>query len=371
MKITLRIASAFCVTLISCGFPTLKKRDAQLLEKWNLANDPNRFGKYETKFSRLPKKVSLETTPWTDSYWPSYQGGIAYRWNNSNPENFKYTPPTKEDVLSYAGAQLAKLSPAEKYDIFMNDYSFPTVKSEWQRTNPRDPAWEGLCHGWAPATLHFSEPKATLITSSTGISIPFASSDIKALLTYYDGEFNSKPMRWIGTRCYADLSKQPSKKNSAACKDTNAGTFHVVISNEIGIKKRGFVADIERGVEVWNQPIIGYATKVIDEKQPSTNAAPGTVKVLKIETRMDYAVESGAGWEATPSDSNIGKSSSVYIYTIELSNDGKILGGDWESEHRPDFLWMQEKPDFEGYYSKIEDIYNASIASAAAFPEPK
>ncbi len=39
------------------------------------------------------------------------------------------------------------LSPAEKYDIYVGRYDYPTVQSEWKRTNPEDAHWEGLCHG--------------------------------------------------------------------------------------------------------------------------------------------------------------------------------------------------------------------------------
>ena len=44
----------------------------------------------------------------------------------------------------------------------------------------------------------------------------------------------------------------------AACADTNAGTFHTVIANMIGIQKIGLVEDRTYDYEVWNQPLRAF-----------------------------------------------------------------------------------------------------------------
>jgi hypothetical protein len=366
------IIPTLCVaTLASCERIPENQKFSRFHEAWNLVNNPQNFGQYETKFEKLPLEANLKSLAWSDSYWPSNLGGISHRWNALSPESFAYVSPSQDVVKNMSPAEIAKLSPAEKYDLFMENFSYPTVKSEWQRTSKDDAAWEGLCHGWAPAALHFEEPKPVLIISPSGIQIPFASSDIKALLTYVDGELNTSPTRWLGTRCNIDLNKHPEKKKTGACKDTNAGAFHIVIANEIGVLKNGFVADIERGFEVWNQPILGYSTKVLGEKGPSPNAAPGTVKELDIETRMDYTVESMAEWNKKDTTSGFINSTAYYRYSLEVDKDGNILGGEWVSENRPDFLWMQETPKFSEYFSGVEEIYNISINTLDAFPEPR
>ena len=37
-------------------------------------------------------------------------------------------------------------------------------------------------------------------------------------------------------------------------------------------------------------------------------------------------------------------SSRVYDYKLELNSKGEIIGGDWISEGRPDFIWLQKAP---------------------------
>jgi hypothetical protein len=368
MNSKLLAISLFCVS--ACESSYNQKSHSRFLEAWNLVNNPQNFGSYETKFEKLPLEGNLTKAGWTDSYWPTYQGGIAHRWNSETANDFRYESPTKEQVRGMKLAEIAALSPAEKFDIIMGEFEYPTVKSEWKRTHESAETWEGLCHGWAPAVLHFDEPKAVLVTSRDGIPVPMGSSDIKALLTYVDARLNPSPVRWIGTRCNTDLQAHPESRNSNACKDTNSGSFHVVISNEIGINKKGFVADIERGFQVWNQPITGYQARVLQEKKPSPTAASSAVKELDMEVRIDYTIESSAQWEAADPTSSFFTSSETYLYSIELDANGRIVGGEWESENRPDFLWMKEPPKFRGYFAKVKEIYDASIAATESLPEP-
>ncbi len=353
----------------ACGIATTQDRSARFLEKWNIANNPIRFGHYERNFQKLHLDGHTTKTAWSDTYWPSNRGGISARWNNSNPLDFIYESPTLDAVKGMRPADLAKLSPAEKYDIYVGNYTYPTVRAERLRTSKNDASWEGLCHGWAPAALHFDEPKPVLLKGANDVEIPFGSSDIKALLTYVDAEYNTTPLRWLGTRCNVDLNQHPEKKNTPACRDTNSGAFHVVIANEIGLNHNGFVADIERGKQVWNQPITGFSTQVLGERPPSEQAAPGTVKEIDIETHMNYAVENSAAWNMI--DASDSTSSATYLYSVELDANGNILGGSWKSDDRPDFLWMQDAPEFVGEFSKIQEIYKASIATQNAFPEPQ
>ena len=53
---------------------------------------------------------------------------------------------------------------------------------------PTTPAWQVYCHGWTAASIAFEEPAPILVTNPDGLRIPFGSSDIKALLTYLQGE---------------------------------------------------------------------------------------------------------------------------------------------------------------------------------------
>src|SRR5690606_31047182 len=49
------------------------------------------------------------------------------------------------------------------------------------------------------------------------------------------------------------------------CIDTNPGTFHLLVSNFLGLRQTGFVYDRTYDYQVWNQPIAGYRVTQLDE----------------------------------------------------------------------------------------------------------
>ena len=154
------IAMILCILLImSCGESIISSHK----DAWNNANDPSQMkwpldiGKmYQTAFNELPLFGSLEVTPWSGNYWPTYMGGISHRWNSSHPksiQSYSYDiSPDQEDM--------SILSPAEKYDLYLGFYSMPLTRFERKRTqimktidtsdayDPqfKIPRWEGLCH---------------------------------------------------------------------------------------------------------------------------------------------------------------------------------------------------------------------------------
>jgi len=175
-------------------------------DSWNESNNPANFDQhYHYAFKELPLSGSVDAAhiPWSDNYWESDLGGISLRWHtlttaqldpdlsdhlsvNKTPL-FNYVPPTLDQLKSMSQADLTNLSPAEKYDILMGNYDYPTVYSERKRTSPDMEDWQGICHGWVPAAIQIDEPKPYTATNSDGVSIPFGSSDIKGLLSYYYG----------------------------------------------------------------------------------------------------------------------------------------------------------------------------------------
>ncbi len=353
----------------SCGQPI--EHHSNLKERWNSLNNPIRFSSaYNFIWPDLPKEGKLDFTPWPDSYWPSYAGGIADRWNyhddnspnsDSGSDAFKYDLYTLEQLKKMSLEDLKKLSPAEKYDIFVGDYDYPTVKRERRRTDPDRPSWEGLCHGWAAAALNFKEPGAITLEGANGINVPFGASDVKGLLTYYQGEISESPFHMLGARCEVASDAKPEDINSIECRDTNAGAFHVVIANQIGLLKEGFVADLSRYQEVWNYPIYSFKTKEIKTLPPSEGAAPGTVKEVEVMTEMTYVTESGQSWEKAEITADYNSFITDDLnYRLEIDEEDNVLGGEWLDERRPDFLWTHDVPEFEGYFRQLKDIYEAA-----------
>jgi len=144
-------------------------------------------------------------------------GGISHRYLSHDPQDFRYQLYTLEELKQMSAEQLKLLSPAEKYDIYVGRYDYPTVHSEWKRTHPTDASWFGLCHGWAPASLVFKNPNTTTLTNLDGITIPFGSSDIKAYLTYFSAEYQTDRGggEWfIADRCNVDLDSEPERKRT-------------------------------------------------------------------------------------------------------------------------------------------------------------
>lgn len=360
------ILASLLATAVLNGCGTSKPQETNPEEAWNNINDPMHFSSsYERKFANLPTSGSLAKKPWSDTYWPSYQGGIAARWRVQNSNNFSYKPYSLAELKTLNPESIARLSPAEKYDILQGKFDYPTVQKERARTGPNFADWEGLCHGWAPAAMLYNEPQPVTLTSPDGIQISMGSSDIKALLTYYHGEISSAATAFLGSRCNVNLDRYPGSANSPECRDTNAGAFHIVLTNQIGRWKRSFLIDITRDAEVWNQPIYSYHMTVDPSpRQPSLGAAPGTVKEIVVQADVSYSVET----TAQPYAHGATLDHQIYRYRLEIDAAGNIIGGEWLTSNRPDFLWQQEKPQYAGYYANIEKIYETSVGD---LPEPQ
>ncbi|CAF1206594.1 unnamed protein product [Adineta ricciae] len=332
-------------------------------DKWDQYNDPSTWNpSFRYELDKLPMSGKSGKIPWSDTYWPSYRGGIANRWQdekNSYP-GFDYKLYTLEE-LKNGSVDLNVLSPAEKFDIFNSRYDYPLLNSEWHRCNPNDARWEGICHGWAPAAIHYEEPKNVTMKNKEGLEISFGSSDVKALLSYFLAQFASdhEKTQFIAERCNTDISSTPQKADSSECRDINPGTFHVMLTNIIGFMGTAFVGDVERSSEVWNQPITKYEYILGNTSSPTNTSAPGTVKQQSVSLTMYYVKETRplpTAHEPQIVDKN-------YNYLLDLDADGSILGGSYDESQweRVDFMWAQEEPAFFGYFEQLDKIYKASI----------
>lgn len=349
---------------------------AELFDK---NNNPNYFNvvannPMNPKFGSLPLSAKLqdERLGWSESYWPSNVGGIAYRWNHPNPTPFQYKFLTKEEVLKLSEQELSQLSPAELYDISQSDYRYSLTKKVLRTYSPKDLWWEGICHGWSQAAANYPEPDSNVVTNKEGVRVPFGASDVKGLLSMHDA-FNSKGMyARIGARCGVEGKVEgeaypedgdigvPSQKdaNRPECRDVNAGAFHVVLTNMIGVNSQGFVADVDRFNDVWNQPVKAYESKIV-ASIPVTDAElrVGVRQKVKIQTTMTYGDEleffshesAAEGVIQFVSKEPVTRTpmqldtSREYEYIVELDVNGNIIGGTWLSESRPDMLWMKRK----------------------------
>ena len=300
-------------------------------------------------FNYLPLKGKIrgQNKFWSGNSWRLNRGAINYRWNSPHKETIGYLSPTTREILNMPVEKLKELSPSEKYDLYRGRYDFPLKnKIEWiSRSDAED--WEGICHGWAGASLNHPEPKPKNLMNPDGILIPFGSSDIKALLSYAYSTIILDEDEFLGLRC------EDAKSETDKChEDLSAGDFHIVLTNLLGLRGKSFVADLERYQEVWNHPITAYKSVVLQNIKNSNSH-----KVI-VRTTLTYldVIEKNS-WERLdiPSMENV----ITFEYELALDEKGNIINGQWRTRERPDFLWViPARENFDGELSMIHHLLN-------------
>lgn len=311
----------------------------------------------------------LEQSPWTDSYWPTYAGGIANRYGDPQYQASS-TWGENESYLQKMmgnGASL-ELSPAEKYDLLLGLNDFPMTKkmlkssSSHVEVDGTIPSWFGLCHGWAAASFMLPRPKkAVTVQAADGRKIVFTPSDIKALATLLWSNAPTET-RFVGGRCNnADPQRDPRHREiDPECFDSNPATWHLAVVNQLGLAKRSFVLDADEGQEVWNQPVYSYSysyrhpvtrmqSKKLDEAKVALSdfedpyfetRARNAVNVVNVVMSLTYVVENSPSLSMVDGPEHDSHQTVTYSYDLELDRNDNIVGGEWHSSKHPDFLWV-------------------------------
>jgi len=334
---------------------------ADLKGAWGGTSFPSTMvPRYNDKLDKLPLSghAAGEKKFWSGDYWAFYKGSINQRWNAPGTPGFNLKSPTREEASKMSIEELSELAPTEKYDLFTGRYDYPLKKEVAEKADPYAAEWEGICHGWAPAALNHNEPTAKVLVNPDGIAIPFGSSDIKALLSYYYAyEFKVSNTHQMGRRC----SQNGIFIFSKNCKqDLNAGSFHIVLANKIGLQKEGFLADLDRYKEVWNHPVISYESEIISERRGGGwGAARGTKKIVRVETTLNYIDESVNDWQVLLGTDEQKVEQKIFSYDLEIGAYGNIIGGVWKTQDRPDFLWTKEKAViWVGQFDRLNELLN-------------
>lgn len=315
---------------------------------------------FNNNFFALPLEgqISAGTKGWSSTYWPSNKAGIANRWNSPNKEAFNYSSPNKAMVARMSIDELKTLSPAEKFDLLLGQYDYSFKTQALGATSKRAKDWAGICHGWAPAAMLHNEPTPKTVTNPDGIQIPFGTADIKGLLSYYYAFYTEdQDTNQVGLRCFFGSWLGGAR----GCNDDlNAGAFHIVMANKLGLQNEGFLVDIDRFNEIWNQPVHGFKSKITHPNLPVyRGAARSAVRVIRVETEFFYTDESDPTWDLVIGTENQKIAKKDLAYTLELDAAGNIVGGEWESSDRPDFLWNKKKvTSFEGIFAKLSELLN-------------
>lgn len=314
--------------------------------------------------------ATLPTSPWSDSYWPTYKGILANRYADPRFPSSMDWKVNADYVSSHMGvASVNSLSPAEKYDLLIGDQDFSltrTMLDEGRRyytAHGSVESWMGICHGWAPASYNMPRPShtVTVLAADGRTSIDFYPSDIKALssLLWANTQVQTK---FVGGRCEEKVLDRDgsSRAVNQDCLDNNPGTWHLAVVNQIGVSKRSFIMDASVGYEVWNQPILGYSYKLFNPKtgvlMDQIDSArvkisdypedpyqkvrgPHAVYIVGVNMEVTYVIETSPSVSPTdgPGDDNV--RTVFYRYDLELDSSGQIVGGEWHDNSHPDFLW--------------------------------
>ncbi len=328
-----------------------------LQESWGGISDPLLMGKHlEVRFFKLPMSGSAAqgTKFWSGDYWPLNKGLINQRWNAAR--NFSRSSPDRETLLKMSEKEIAQLSPAEKFDLLNGRYEYPLRREVETFSNTDAKSWEGICHGWAPASMNHQEPSPKTLINPDGVAIPFGSADIKAIVSYYYAyPYQVNDTHQVGRRC-----EHTRVTTDDECQqDLNAGAFHIVLANKLGLEKTGFIADMDRYKEVWNHPLISYSSEVTNEGGSRLRSAPGTFRTVKVRTKILFADETRNYWHVTSGTNQQSIKEATFDYVLEINRQGEIIGGMWRSVRRPDFLWLKESPQvFHGDYARLAELLN-------------
>lgn len=350
----------------------------------NAANlvDALRYTKLQDMETAKLKQSKLAETPWSDDYWGLYKGELGARYGDPNfpnsenwQKNWNYVAanPAATIVKTRSASRINHLSPAEKYDAIIGDVNGTLTQRMWADGKSFYDAtgsvesWMGICHGWAPAAYMLARPKKSVtIVTPDNIPIKFFPADIKALASLLWANMPART-RFIGGRCNdknPTMDQSTGRITSAQCFDTNPGTWHLAVVNQIGAAKRSMVFDVTFDYEVWNQPVYGYsytyfnpqtrkATNTLAQAKVAMSAytadkfkrfrSPQTRSVVGISMLVSYIVETNPTHREDDQPAYDSIQQVAYEYDLELDANDVIVGGEWYRNEHPDFLWTPAK----------------------------
>lgn len=367
-------------------------------EEWASNDDPRLFKtNLERRAAALPRSGTADPAPWAGSYWPTWLDSINQRWDG--PDS---TSPAKkyERAFGLQGVE-DKVSKDHGIDAFpdaracSSKSQCPTGELCAKRSGASSgrciAKWYGICHGWAAAAILFPAPQHAVVVNG----VTFKVQDIKALASLVH---DTTEARFLAARCdenSADggVTYDEHGRPPAACRDTNAGTFHVVLANFLGLQKRAFIEDRTFDQQVWNHPIRAYeileqrtvspeeANRLIEDEPPAANGAADAddhgylfneraASLTYVKNEVSFITESPAANDGPLSPDTYTRAD-TYEYILELDAQGLVIGGEWVGRNRrnhPDFLWLPSHAGSASValgaisYDKVEALVKASVS---------
>jgi hypothetical protein len=405
------ILSASMLALAGFGCAQIDEENTQtedVKERWDSRNDPTRFRGIQLKYNldELPTSGRAEREIWPSTYWATYQDSINVRWSSGElspaekydkafngwtpSEDFMALRPYKtgSDCADYDKSYYEQLGPlanlisgqmgnGKARDGVDNDGD-----GEIDECDDRDgvETWFGLCHAWVPAAMLEDRPLRTIEYNG----VTFHLGDLEALIIT---AYNRAGADMIGGRCN-DKDKEierdeQGRPTDVGCRDTNAGTLHVIMANYLGINRTAFAEDRTFDYEVWNQPVVAYDITKMEELTAAQAQAkiglegemytitPDAAFFYDVNASMTYITESHASTE--PADASQFERTDRYTYILELDADRNVIGGEWygnSSRKHPDFLWSPRRANYSSVRHLDLDSVRELIALSRAPESP-
>ncbi len=329
-----------------------------LFEAWDdWSEAPSRMiAPAETRLAVLPSKGEVARTPWPGNHWAVHLDAINYRWDGpdsrSASEKFAAAfgvPDFEARISRNFGVEAYEGTPCQ----FDGDCDKDTICGK--RRDAKDGrcvgAWWGICDGWSAAAIAAPEPQVPVVRNG----VTFKVNDIKALLSVaYQGYTNNM----VGARCNhrAPAVCDPvGRPYSVVDRSTNPGSFHIILSNFVGLQQRSFVIDRDPSHRVFNQPVSRYeVTEFVPLTQKRATrhlGGQGKHYFFNDQARAWYRVKTTLYYMMDPEHFADGpllpylaqyETPLTLEYILELDADGNIIGGEWLGASKllhPDFAW--------------------------------
>lgn len=337
----------------------------QGIERWSVYDTPKLLdANLEYNLNALPISGSVAETPWTGSYWPAYIDSINYRWGGARTE-----PATRKYQRAFAGNNVENMvSRYHGVDATVgggrctSNYQCRGASKCGRRAGYASghciPIWYGLCHAWAAASVLHPEPRHPVQHNN----VTFNVNDIKALMTIV---YHTATTKQVSLRSAQPPGALPSdsvgRPVDSSTRDTNPGTYHVLLANYLGKRRKTLIEDRDPSADVWNQPIRSFQVVEMHEinavtAMRSLGAGNNTYmynlraeRFMYVRNKVKYIKET-----LPETDGYLGSRIDKYTweddyeYILELDRVGNIIGGEWKGaskKNHPDFIWLPVGPN--------------------------
>jgi len=391
-------------------------------DRWNDLNDPQRFGgELEYVMASLPKAGSAEQTPWPPSYTPEYvaSGGASVAFDSASTTAL----PTLSDGTEASWTSIqAAVDPCplrrtcdEQEDIGHDETYFTDdgdVDGDFKTL------YMGLCQGWVAASILEPEPQLAIRTDSTepaadSDGVLLEAMDLELLLAaafsttiaqtsgmqcrLVDGSdettvklddalgktaekvaacqvsgvdedgFLTDPGEWTSLTAQLNIDEDGFVQEPE-CVDGNAGTFHLLLTNLIGLQGRSFAVDRSVFDTVWLAPVVSF--EMLTSQQVSAKELYAILDelgwaLLDLEAASYRYVETNVTF--TDPSQKSGYSQQDYAYVLEIDEVGEVIGGTWAAGYldvAPDFFLLPTGPAAE-----IEGLDTSVLSSLAGLAD--